>query len=65
MNVPDALDMWERHDAEQQKELKKLPVCEYCGEPIQEDHYFDFGDEVICESCLNGYFRKAVDDYVC
>lgn len=54
-----------RHDAEQQKELDKLPRCDYCDEPIQDDFYFLINDEVICESCLNRFFRKDVADYVC
>lgn len=54
----------ERYAAEQEEELEKLPKCECCGEPIQDDFYYEINDEVICESCLNGHCRKDVDDYV-
>lgn len=64
MYVPDALDMWAAHDAKQEEEARKLPVCDYCGERVTEDHYYDFGDEVICQACLEAYFRKEVADYV-
>lgn len=62
--IPDNYDLFRRHDAEQEKELDKLPRCDYCDEPIQDDFYFLINDEVICESCLNRFFRKDVSDYV-
>ena len=64
MQIPDNLDRFESHDAEQERQLQKLPVCEYCGEHIQDDYFFQINDEIICEGCLNDHFRKAVDDYV-
>lgn len=32
MSFPDNFSQWARHDAEQESELDKLPVCEYCEE---------------------------------
>lgn len=55
---------FEKYDAEQQKELEKLPVCSHCDEPIQDEHYYEINDEVVCEECLEQNFRKSVDDYV-
>ena len=63
MNVPDNYDLWERHDAEQQKKLKKLLLCDYCEEVIQDDYYYEIDNECICEECLNDNFRKRNDDY--
>jgi formylmethanofuran dehydrogenase subunit E len=63
MNIPDNYDLWERHDAEQQAKLEKLPVCDYCEEPIQSDYYYEIDNECICEECLNDNFRKSNDDY--
>lgn len=28
MNIPDNYDRWESHDAEQERKLAKLPICE-------------------------------------
>lgn len=53
-----------RYAAEQEKELDKLPRCDYCDEPIQDDFYFSINGEVICEFCLDRFFRKDVSDYV-
>lgn len=62
--LPDNYDLWEHHDAEQQRRLEKLPVCSDCGEPIQDEHYFLINDEPICEDCLYNNYRKAIEDYV-
>lgn len=62
--IPDPVDLYNEYDARQQRELQKLPKCEYCGETITDDHYYDINGDVICEECLNDNFRKPVDDYV-
>lgn len=55
---------FDRWDAEQTAALKKMPVCSYCDEPIQDDYLYEINDEVICEECLKDNFRKPVEDYV-
>lgn len=60
----DNYDLWRQHDAEQNRLLSRLPVCSYCVEPAQDEHFYLINDEVICMGCLNDNFRKAVDDYV-
>ena len=52
------LEDFERHEREQAKLLAQLPECTYCGEAIQGDYYYEINDEVICEECLNSFFRK-------
>ena len=47
-------DSW---DAEQQRALDALPHCDMCGEPIQDEYYYDFGNEIMCDECLNEYRR--------
>lgn len=64
MNVLDNNDMLKQHDSMHQKQLDKLPVCSYCDEPVQEDYYFEINGEVICETCMNRFFKKDIDDYV-
>lgn len=53
----DAYDLWETHDAEQEEELRKRPVCDACGEYIQDDHCYKIGHEVFCEDCMKENFR--------
>ena len=64
MNIPDVYDLWEAHDREQAKRLERLPVCEICGEPIQDEHLYLINDEFVCPACLERDFRKDTEDYV-
>lgn len=62
--IPDYNELHDRYEAEQQRQLDKLPKCSCCGEPIQDDFCFEINDELICEDCLNTYHRKSTDDYI-
>lgn len=53
-----------RWDAEQQKELERLPRCIDCGEPILDDHLFNINGDLFCEECMVENFRRPVADYV-
>ena len=53
------------HDELQSRRLERLPVCEYCGEPIHDEHFYEINDEFICEECLKNNFRKNTEDYCC
>lgn len=63
MYVPDNYDQWKAYDAEQQKELDKLPVCADCDQPIQDGTAFYINGEFICESCMEVY-RVYTEDYI-
>ena len=52
----------ERHDAEQEDWLKRLPVCYECDNPIQDDECYEINGELICPDCLNNNHRKWVSD---
>jgi formylmethanofuran dehydrogenase subunit E len=54
---------FERHDAQQEEELQKLPICCECGEPIQSDYLYEIDGELYCEDCMNEMFRKDVEEY--
>jgi len=49
---------FERYDAWQAEELKKRPVCEHCGEPITDDHYYNLFDCRVCPDCLKEYCNE-------
>lgn len=44
---------FERHDAEQQKLLEKLPVCHRCGDPIQQERAVKLEGHWYCDACLD------------
>lgn len=64
MGVPDNLDAFNRHDAEQEEKSDRLPVCAYCDEPIQTDKLYLIDDEFVCPGCLNNYFKRDTDDFI-
>ena len=52
--------LWEAHDREQEEALEKLPVCDCCGERIQDEYYYDIDGEILCEECLKDRYRREV-----
>lgn len=64
MMTDDPLRDFDRWDAAQQKKLKRLPVCEYCYEPIQDKHFYLINDEAICKDCLEHEFKRKTHDYM-
>ena len=46
-----------RWDAENEEWLKSRPVCVMCGEPIQDDCYYDFGGGPMCEECTESFVK--------
>jgi formylmethanofuran dehydrogenase subunit E len=52
------------YEAEQEKELSKLPECCYCGEHIQQDSAICINDEWYCDDCLNDNFRRSVESFI-
>ena len=32
---------------------KNNPVCDICGERIDEDHYFEWDGDIICPDCMD------------
>ncbi len=63
MRIPDNYDIWEAHDIEMERRLARRPVCEDCGEHIQDETAFFINGCWICESCMDN-FREVVEDYI-
>ena len=62
--IPDNYSQWERHEAEKEDWLARLPVCSECHEPIQDERCYIFDGELICQSCLETYHEVNTDDYI-
>ena len=62
--IPDYNDLHSAYEDEQQRKIDKLPKCEYCGEPITDEYFYDINGTFICEECLNGNYRKSTEDYL-
>ena len=52
-----------RYDAEQDRQLERLPRCCECDEPIQDEYCYEFNDELICPDCLLNNHRHLVEYY--
>lgn len=57
----DNYDRFVEFDAEMERRLEQLPVCDCCGEPIQDEYRWEIGNEVYCERCANDLFRVSND----
>lgn len=64
----EAYDLWEAHDREQYKWEQSRPVCDVCGEHIQDEYLFEIDGNYVCEECLVDYmkehYQKATEDCV-
>lgn len=49
---------FDRHEAEKQALLDKLPTCNFCGEPIQDEYLWEIGEDTYCDDCMREHFRK-------
>jgi formylmethanofuran dehydrogenase subunit E len=52
--VKDNYDLFKEHDRKSEQRIKRLPVCSYCKEPIQDESYHRVEDSNICDCCLKG-----------
>lgn len=53
---------YERYSEHQEKALKIRPLCSHCDEHIQDEFCYVINGEVICEACMDRFYRKDVDD---
>lgn len=58
----DNYGLYLRHDAEQERLLRKLPLCACCGQEIQSDYKYCVTDGWVCEDCLKDYYRERIDN---
>lgn len=61
--IPDYNDLLNDYEAEQEKELSKLPECSNCGEKIQTEKCYEINDELICLDCIKE-FERWTENYV-
>lgn len=46
-----------RYEEEQEQRLARLPVCDCCGEPIQQEKAVYYCDNWYCEECEHGVWQ--------
>lgn len=57
----DPIRDFELWDADQNKQLEQLPVCEDCDEPIQQETAVYINGYWLCDSCLSSYRRDVCE----
>ena len=62
--MPDNYDLFLRHEAERENELNRLPRCTECGRRIYNEYCYEIYDELICEDCMNKYYRVKTEYYI-
>jgi formylmethanofuran dehydrogenase subunit E len=60
----DPLDDFAAYDAHVSAELAKLPRCEYCDEPIQDDYLCDIDGTICCMECFSENYIRATENYI-
>ena len=60
----DPLEDFDRLDREQASYEERLPVCEDCGEAINDDFYYEIDNEIICEECMKHRYRKYTENFI-
>lgn len=53
--VRDAERYWDYMD---KQVILNCPVCEVCGEPIEDEYSYNFDEDWVHEDCLSEYFKK-------
>lgn len=59
----DPIADFDRWQAEQEEELEKLPICECCGQPIQQEYAVYYNNQWCCEDCESDFWNDIRDDF--
>lgn len=51
-------------DRKQAEYEARLPVCEKCGETINDDEFFEINGEILCEECMRDRYARRTEDLV-
>ena len=62
--ISDNYTRWEQHDREQQAKLDKLPICDCCQEPIQQEKAIYYNDQWCCEECESEFWQNIREDFL-
>lgn len=62
--IIDNYDLWEAHDRKKEKMLEDLPICEICGEPIQQEKAVYYNDQWCCRDCEEEFWREIREDFL-
>ena len=58
----DPIADFQAYDREQAEWLASRPMCDLCGERIQDDHYYMLPNKNVCPNCLDRFYRTEIED---
>ena len=58
MYISDNYDLFDQHEAEQEKQLRKKPFCCKCKDHIQQDTAVKINGFWWCDECLEGSMEE-------
>lgn len=53
-----------RHDADKERKLENLPICEKCRNTIQQEKAVYYNDQWICENCESEFWEDIREDFL-
>ena len=54
----------QRHYEELEEKLQRMPTCECCGEPIQQEEAIYYNDQWCCMDCEYDFWRDIRNDFL-
>lgn len=63
--MKDYNDFFDEWDLEQSRKLEERPMCDVCGDRIQDDYLYRINGDCICPDCIEKYldiFREEIID---
>lgn len=57
-DILDVYDLWEAQDIKKERWLARLPQCEFCENPIQDEYIWEIEDSFYCEDCAKKQYRR-------
>ena len=62
--LPDNYTFWEQHDFEQERALRKMPICCRCKDHIQQTEAVKLNGKWYCEDCEEYAWDEIRKEYI-
>lgn len=62
--MPDNYSMWAFNEAKKERWLESRPVCEHCGQPIQDEGLMNIDGYLYHVACAVEKYGADTEDYV-
>ena len=59
----DNYDMWLSHDLARERWRERRPVCDVCGEHIQDENVYKTLRGDMCEACAEAYADELAEEF--